>query len=131
MNPSTRETERLGRQLTDQVLQSAQDAVGSSRGMARHAIEGADRTVRELRARMDPALEEIASSAQRLAHRSLDLASDTSARAQRSLRQYAAATERYVADQPVRSILIAAAAGAVIAALALAARKRRDPQQPR
>ncbi|MFT3720500.1 hypothetical protein [Pseudorhodoferax sp.] len=137
MHPSTedrlsRDAEQLGRHVTDRVMHTAQEAVSSTRDFANQALDGADRTVRRLRDRLDPTVEQLAASAQRLAHRSLDLANETGARAQRSLRQYADATERYVSDQPVRAILIAAAAGAVIAALALAsARRRRDPRDTR
>lgn len=124
-NGLSRDAEQLTRQLSDKVLQSAHEAVESTRDLAQHAIEGADSAVRRARDRIDPAIEDFAHSAQRLAHRGIDLASHTGARAQQSLRHCAAATERYVADQPVRAILIAAAAGAIIAALALAGTRKR------
>lgn len=123
----SRDADPLTRQLSDKVMQSAHEAVESTRDLAHHALQSADSVVRQARGRIDPAIEELASSAQRLAQRGAGLAAHTGARAQQSLRHCAAVTERYVADQPVRAILIAAAAGAVIAALALAtARKRRD-----
>lgn len=129
-NGLARDADQMTRHLSDRVLQSAHEAVDSTRDLAQHALDSADSAVRRARGRIDPALEDIASNAQKLAHRSLDLASQTGARAQQTLRQCAAVTERYVADQPVRAILIAAAAGAVIAALAMvtasSARKRRD-----
>jgi ElaB/YqjD/DUF883 family membrane-anchored ribosome-binding protein len=129
-NGLARDADQMTRHLSDRVLQSAHEAVDSTRDLAQHALDSADTAVRRARGRIDPALEDIASNAQKLAHRSLDIASQTGARAQQTLRQYAAVTERYVADQPVRAILIAAAAGAVIAALAMAAassaRKRRE-----
>lgn len=115
-----------GRQLSDKVMQSAQEAVESTRDLAHHALDQTERKVRAMRGLVDPAVEEFASSAQRLARRGIDMAADTRARAQKSLHQCAAATERYVADQPVRAVLIAAAAGAVVAALLLASRKRRE-----
>lgn len=115
-----------GRQLSDKVMQSAQEAVESTRDLANHALDQADSKVRAMRGIVDPAIEEFASSAQRLARRGIDIAADTSARAQKSLNRCAAVTERYVADQPVKAVLIAAAAGAVIAALLLSARKRRE-----
>lgn len=129
-NGLSHDAEQMTRHLSDKVLQSAHGAVESTRDLAHHALDGADSAMRKARGRIDPAIEEFAHSAQRLAHRGIDMASHTGARAQQSLRRYAAVTERYVADQPVRSVLIAAAAGAIIAALALAAtRKRRAAQQ--
>lgn len=122
----SREAEQLTRQLSDKVLQSAHDAVESTRDYAHHALDSADGALRRARGRIDPAVEEFSSSAQRLAQRGLGLASETGARAQKQLQHCAAVTVRYVAEQPMRAILIAAAAGAVIAVLALSARKRRD-----
>lgn len=124
-----RDTSEASRHLSDKVLQSAHDAVESTRDFANHALNQADSKVRAMRGRVDPAIEEFASSAQRLARRGVDLAAGTGARAQESLHRYAAVTERYVADQPVKAVLIAAAAGAVIAALLLSARKRRQQDQ--
>lgn len=125
---AARTATETSRQLSDKVLLSAHEAVASTRDYANHALDSADSRVRHLRHKIDPAIEEFAHSAQRLAQRGADMAAQTSARAQQSIQRYAAVTERYVADQPVRAILIAAAAGAIIAALALSARKRRAQQ---
>jgi ElaB/YqjD/DUF883 family membrane-anchored ribosome-binding protein len=62
---------------------------------------------------------------QDLASRSLSAVGDTAHVAQQRLGQYASTTGRYVSDQPVKSALIAAAVGATVAALVLAARSRR------
>jgi len=62
---------------------------------------------------------------QDLASRSLSAVGDTAQVAQQRLGQYASTTGRYVSDQPVKSALIAAAVGAAVAALVLAARSRR------
>ncbi|HVR48631.1 MAG TPA: hypothetical protein VMS38_02745 [Pseudorhodoferax sp.] len=124
-NRLPRDAEKMTRQLSDKLMQSAQDAVDSTRGLASQALDSADGAVRSARGRIEPAIDEFAHSAHRIADRGIALASETSARAQRSLRQCAAATERYVADQPIRAVLIAAAAGAVAAALMLAASRKR------
>lgn len=60
-----------------------------------------------------------------LASKSLDAAAQATARAQQQLRRYADATSHYVADQPIRSVLVAAAVGALVAALVMAARRGR------
>lgn len=58
-----------------------------------------------------------------LASKSLDAAAEATARAQKQLRRYADATSHYVADQPLRSVLVAAAVGALVAALVMATRR--------
>jgi ElaB/YqjD/DUF883 family membrane-anchored ribosome-binding protein len=90
-------------------------------------VNAAGEKVRELRRDAEPAVEQLAARVQQAVQRGLDAASTTSARAQRRLEQAADVTGRYISDQPVRSVLIAAAAGAAITALiVLASRSRRD-----
>ena len=67
----------------------------------------------------------LATKAQKLARQSLDLASEARDRAEQSFRRAADVTTRYVSEQPVRSILIAAGVGAAVALLVSASRERR------
>lgn len=60
-----------------------------------------------------------------LANRGAHTVTDTAHAAQRQLGQYASATGRYVAEQPLKSALIAAAVGAAVAGLILALRRNR------
>ena len=50
--------------------------------------------------------------------------SDTASGVQRKVQDYAGATSRYVADQPVRAALIAVGVGALVMAAILLARRR-------
>ena len=100
----------------EEALNAAEEALDSTRQFAVNAIERAGDTVRDLRYGVKD-----------LAGKGLSAASDAKSAAQKQLGRYADATGRYVADQPVKSILIAAAAGAVIAALVVAARRRNQP----
>ena len=59
-----------------------------------------------------------------LATKGVDAASEAALAAQKQLTRYADVTGRYVSQQPVKSVLIAVAAGAAIAALVVAARRR-------
>ena len=113
------------RNLADNVLQSAQEAVQTSRAVADHTLDQAEDKVRALRQRTDPAIDDLAARAQALAARSIDYCADTSARARRQIQQAADATGRYVAEQPGKSLVIAAASGAAVATLALWLSRRR------
>jgi ElaB/YqjD/DUF883 family membrane-anchored ribosome-binding protein len=62
-------------------------------------------------------------SARSFANRSMGAVGDAASQAQRQLGQYASATTRYVADQPLKSALIAAAVGAAVAGLIVASRR--------
>jgi ElaB/YqjD/DUF883 family membrane-anchored ribosome-binding protein len=107
------------------LLNTAEKAVDTTRGYANDALDKAESKVRDLRGSVDPVVDMLASKAQRLARQSLDIASEAKERAQRSLSNAPAATTRYVSDQPLRSVLIAAAVGAGIALLVSSARHRR------
>jgi len=112
------------RQASDELRMTASKAVDSTRDFANDALERAESKVRELRGSVDPVVDMLASKAQKLARHSLDLASEAKYQAEQSLRRASRVTTRYVADQPLRSVLIAAAVGAVVALLISSSRRR-------
>ncbi|MDR6152288.1 hypothetical protein QF021_000377 [Acidovorax delafieldii] len=69
------------RNLTDDVLQSAQEAVQTTRAAADQSLDKAEASVRALRRQADPAIDDLAARAQDLAARSIDYCAETSARA--------------------------------------------------
>lgn len=107
------------RHLADDVLQSAQDAVQSTRKAANHSLEKAEEGVRALRGQADPVIDDLAARAQELAARGIGYCANTTARARRQVQLAADATTRYVAEQPGKSLVIAAASGAALATLVL------------
>lgn len=112
------------RQASDDVLQTAGKAVESTRSYANEALDKAEDKVRELRGNVDPVVDMLASKAQKLARQSLDMAAEAKDRAQQTLSRAADATTRYVAEQPLRSVVIAAAVGAAVALLISSSRQR-------
>jgi len=121
---TTRDSSAAAHQASDEMLGGASRAVDSTREYANDALDKAENKVRELRGQVDPMVDMLASKAQKLARQSLDLASEAKQRAQQSLSQAAGATGRYVSEQPLRSVLIAAAVGAAVAMLVSATRHR-------
>lgn len=120
-------TTKTPSQLADDVRQTAQEAAETTRAYAQNAVNAAGEKVRELRRDAEPGVEQLAARVQQAVQRGLDAASTTSARAHRRIEQAADVTGRYISDQPVRSVLLAAAAGAAITALiVLASRRSRD-----
>lgn len=109
---------------SEQMLQGAGKAVDSTRDYANQALDRAESKVRDLRGEVDPLVEMLTSKAQKLARQSLDMAAEAKEKARQSLTRYADATSQYVSDQPVRSVLIAAAVGAAVALLVTSARQR-------
>ncbi|MES2509564.1 MAG: hypothetical protein V4625_06515 [Pseudomonadota bacterium] len=112
------------RNASDEALQTAEKTVDATRTYANDALDRAEDKVRELRGSVDPVIEAMAAKAQKLARQSLDMAAEAKEKAQQSLSRYASATTQYVSEQPVRSVLIAAAVGAAVALLVSASRNR-------
>ena len=110
--------------VSDDMMSSAGKALEATRDHANQALDRAENKVRELRGNVDPMVEMLASKAQKMARQSLDMASEAKERAEKSLKHAADATTRYVSEQPMRSVLIAAAVGAAVALLVATSRQR-------
>ncbi len=119
-------TPKTASELAEEYRQVAQDTVDSTRAYAQNAVNAAGERVRDLRRDAEPTMEQIAARVQQAVQRGLESASKTSARAQRRFEEAADVTGRYIADQPVRSVLLAAAAGAALTALIVLATRRSD-----
>lgn len=111
--PNTKSLRTGAASYADDALSTTESALDSTRQLASQMLERASDKARDLRA-----------GAGQLATRGVDAASEAAAAAQKQLSRYADVTGRYVSQQPVKSVLIAVAAGATIAALVAAARRR-------
>lgn len=120
----TRDAMPAMRKVSDDVLQTASHAVDSTRDYANHALDKAEDKVRELRSNVDPLVDRLSAKAQQLARQSFDMAAEAKDMAQKSFSRYSAVTSQYVSDQPVRSVLMAAAVGAAVALLVASSRQR-------
>lgn len=120
----TRDAMPAMRKVSDDVLQTASHAVDSTRDYANHALDKAEDKVREFRSNVDPLVDRLSAKAQQLARQSFDMAAEAKDMAQKSLSRYSAVTSQYVSEQPVRSVLIAAAVGAAVALLVSSSRQR-------
>ena len=123
-SPISRDPMPSVRPSSDELLQNVGKAVDSTRDYANQALDKAEDKVRELRGTVDPLVDMLASRAQKLARQSLDMAAEAKDKAQQSLSRYASVTTHYVSEQPIRSVLIAAAVGAAVALLVSSARHR-------
>jgi ElaB/YqjD/DUF883 family membrane-anchored ribosome-binding protein len=101
---STKSLQNGASNYADEARSITGQALESTREFANQALERAGEKVRDLRYGMK------------------DLASKSAS----SVGEYTQATTRYVAEQPLKSALIAAAVGAAVAALVLALRRNGD-----
>ena len=114
------------RNLADGVLQSTQDALTATQDAATASIAKAHERVEKWHSEADPALSEFANKAQVLAERSIHYCADTSAKMREKMDKCTESTTRYVAEQPGKSIAIAATVGAALALASAALWRRRD-----
>lgn len=102
---------------TDKLATKAVRTVDTARDLANDALDKADAKVRTLREDIKPAIDAVAWRVQDAAHRCREVAADTTAQAREKARQCADKTTAYVQEQPLKSMAMAAAAGAVLALL--------------
>ena len=125
-NPSDkgRDAAASMQKVSDGMMSSAGRALDATRDHANNALDKAESKLRELRGNVDPTVEFLATKAQKMARQSLDMASEAKERAEKSLKHAADATTRYVAEQPMRSIIVAVTVGAAVALLISSSRHR-------
>ena len=119
-----RDSMSSAQKTSDEMMSSAGKAFEATREHANSVLDKAENKVRELRGNVDPMVEMLASKAQKMARQSLDLASEAKERAEKSFKQAADVTTRYVSEQPMRSIMVAVTVGAAVALLISSSRNR-------
>ena len=104
------------RQTSEAMMQSAEQAVDSTAAKAGEALHN----------RIDPMVDMMAVTAQKLAKQSMNMATDAKEYAQHAMNRATKVSTQYVSEQPVRSVLIAAAVGAAVAVLVTSMRSHND-----
>lgn len=120
---TTQKAADAARNAADNVSSSAQDAVQSTRRLANDALDKAENGVKRVKEEVDPVIDDLAAKAQEFASRSISYCAEASERARRQFNETADATCRYVSDQPGKSMLMAAAAGAALATALMMTRR--------
>lgn len=97
------------------AAETAKDGVNATRKVASEAADKVQEGLESAQKQVAPVIDDLAARAQELANRSIHFCADTSERARQQLQCAAEATNRYVVEQPAKSLVMAAAAGAAIA----------------
>lgn len=125
-NDAVNKVADTARNVTEGALDGAQHAVKATREAAESTMSKAEESVKEWREGVDPVISDLAAKAQALAEKSINYCAHTGTRLREQMEDYTDATTRYVRDQPGKSVLIAAAAGAAFALVTMALSRRRD-----
>lgn len=135
-NDMTSTTRHNGEATAKNAADKASEIAGNLAGTADRALNSAqqsmDRTfdnakqgVNDLRDRAESAATKIGARAGELADRGMATARDAANSAKGLYNHYSEATCSYVAEKPMRSLLISAAVGAAVTALVMAALQNR------
>lgn len=120
---STQKAADAAHEIADEALTTAKGAVKATRQAANASLDKAEKGLRVLRDEVDPAIDDLAARAQDWATRGIGYCADTTQRARRQFHRAADATAHYVTEQPAKSLLLAAAAGAALAMLWTSSRR--------
>ncbi|MBK6615529.1 hypothetical protein [Ottowia sp.] len=102
---------------TEKVADRAERAVDATRAFANEALDKANAKVHSLREDVQPAIDALSARVHDMAARGKAVAADTTAQTREKLGEVTDKTSAYVAEKPLQSMAIAAAAGAVLALL--------------
>ena len=111
--------------LADQAAQKADDAIKATQRVANDALNGLSDSVESAHAQGAPKLVRMAEQAESLIGRSAEVMRDSTQQLRDRAVRAQDVTVGYIKDEPIKSVLVAAAAGAVLMALVtLASRSR-------
>jgi ElaB/YqjD/DUF883 family membrane-anchored ribosome-binding protein len=112
-----------GNNLVDQAAAAANQGISATH----HALDGLASGVQSLRDQASPRLDGATAQAGAMLHRGMDALRDGSLQVRAKALQAREGTTHYIQQEPVKSVLIAAATGAALMALiSLMTRPRRD-----
>lgn len=117
--------------VQDTTSKAIEEAASTSHQAADKTLRAASETLEHMHERVNAArtragetIDQLSERAQHYARVGMDKAAETRDRAKRGLQNAGDATSHYVADQPLKSIAIAAGVGAATAALLMMLRGR-------
>lgn len=111
--------------LADDAMYGAEDAIRSTQRAASDALDRLSDNVHDMHDRAAPRLARVAGHAEELMRRGVDVMRDRSAQLRDGAYRASDYTRSYIRDEPLKSVLIAAFAGAAVIAIANLLSRRR------
>lgn len=112
--------------LADQAASSAGQAIKSTQEFANSTLDGLAATAEDVRQKAAPMLNQASDQATTLAHRGVDAVRDTTLELRDKAQRASENTVSYIKEDPVKSMLIAAATGAALMAMVSLMSRARD-----
>lgn len=118
MTPTSNSAAATTNRLVGQVAQDADETIRSTQRVANEALDRLSEAVHETHDKAAPKLVHLAERAEALARRSADAVRDGTQQVREKAVMASDRTIAYIKDEPVKAVLIAAAAGAAMVVLA-------------
>ena len=112
--------------MIEQASRSVDQAIRATQQAATGAVDGAADSLQDLRHLTAPLLERASHQASAMAHRGMDSVRDTSHLLRVKAEHASDTTVNYIKEEPVKSVLLAAAVGAALLALVSLVARSRD-----
>ncbi|MBL0730878.1 hypothetical protein [Piscinibacter sp. HJYY11] len=103
--------------VADQAAGKADQAIRSTQRLANDALDGLSESVNSASSRVAPMINRATEQASALAQRSMEAVRQTSQQLRDKASHASDATASYIRNDPIKSVLIAAATGAALMAL--------------
>lgn len=116
----------FSKKLSEQPASLVAQAVQSTQRSAGEALDSLSSAVHEVRQQTEPLLERTGEKISLMAHSGVGRVLDTSRHLREQALQTSQSTVKFVKEKPVKSMLIAAAAGAALMALMSLTKHSRD-----
>lgn len=104
--------------FADQAAQSAENAIRSTQRVANESLDQMAESADNARNKVAPVINRVAGEAEHLAKRGMEVLRDSSAQIRDKAIHTSDSTIAYIKDEPFKAVLIAAASGAALMALA-------------
>lgn len=127
-SPSTASTTATVEHLTDRAAAKADEAIDSSKRASQDALNAVQAGVDELREAIPSAFARAAAQVEALTRQGLERARQCSTDVRDQVNQAGDRTVKYIKDEPVKSVLYAAAAGAAVVGLISLLSRSRAPR---
>lgn len=116
--PYASDVSHTATQVADHLADKADQAIGATRRQTTHALDNLESGVEHLRTQAPSAFSRAAAQMEELTRRGVERARDAGNQVRDQAHRASDRAVGYVRDEPVKSVLIAVAAGAAVAMLA-------------
>ncbi|RZI84374.1 MAG: hypothetical protein EOP38_09345 [Rubrivivax sp.] len=124
--PSTQNFQQSASNVAEDATKNADTAIKATQRVANNALDQLSSKVQDVGDQAAPIINRLSAQAEALTRKTVEAVRDGSKRVRQQATNAADSTVNYIREEPVKSVLIAAAAGAALVAVARLLSSRKD-----